>query len=173
MVDGIGNIFGTTTALTAGPVTPPGTVFEYSAADQTLTTLATFDGSSPVGTAPQYGLEMDTSGNLYGTTTQKGAFNDGGIFEIAQGSSTITTLYSSFSGMNAEYPNGGLVLDHGGNLYGVTHEGVYQLASPAAQLTFSQQPATATAGATFSPAVTVAVTDTFGNPVTTDSSFSS
>ena len=49
---------------------------------------------------------MDSSGNLYGTTERGGANGDGTVFELAHGSSTITTL-ASFNGTNGVDPNGG------------------------------------------------------------------
>ena len=50
------------------------------------------------GGGPLGGLVMDSSGNLYGTTSQWPApTTDGTVFELAQGSGTITTL-ASFSG---------------------------------------------------------------------------
>ena len=48
---------------------------------------------------PYGGLIMDSSGNLYGTTSGGGASNDGTVFELAHGSGTITTL-ASFNGTN-------------------------------------------------------------------------
>ena len=63
---------------------------------------------------------MDSSGNLYGTTQTGGADGDGTIFELAKGSSSITTL-ASFTG--AVVPNAGLVIDSSGNLYGTTSGG--------------------------------------------------
>ena len=46
---------------------------------------------------------MDSSGNLYGTATDGGADGDGTVFELAQGSGTITTL-ASFNGTNGATP---------------------------------------------------------------------
>ena len=46
---------------------------------------------------PSGGLIMDSSGNLYGTTSEGGASGDGTVFELATGSGTITTL-ASFNG---------------------------------------------------------------------------
>ena len=42
---------------------------------------------------------MDSSGNLYGTTVRGRRLDDGTVFELAQGSGTITTL-ASFNGTN-------------------------------------------------------------------------
>ena len=65
---------------------------------------------------------MDSSGNLYGTTGQGGASGDGTVFELAKGSSTITTL-ASFNGSDGDNPRAGLIMDSSGNLYGTTRDG--------------------------------------------------
>ena len=44
---------------------------------------------------------------------------DGTVFELAQGSGTITTL-ASFNGTNGATPAAGLIMDSSGNLYGTT-----------------------------------------------------
>jgi uncharacterized repeat protein (TIGR03803 family) len=62
---------------------------------------------------------MDSSGNLYGTTAEGGASNDGTVFELASGSGTITTL-ASFNGTNGATSLAGLIMDSSGNLYGTT-----------------------------------------------------
>src|SRR5262249_39322694 len=54
-----------------------------------------------------------------GTTQVGGASNDGTVFEIAEGSGTITTL-ASFNGPNGADPEAGLIMDSSGNLYGTT-----------------------------------------------------
>ncbi len=82
-----------------------------------------FNGSN--GTSPIPGLIMDSSGNLYGTTIEGGASDDGTVFELAKGSGTITAL-ASFNGTNGSGPEGALILDSSGNLYGTTVAGVRQ-----------------------------------------------
>jgi len=82
-----------------------------------LVTLASFTGAN--GNGPKGGLIMDSSGNLYGTTPYGGASNKGTVFEIAQGSGTVTTL-ASFNGSNGANPDAGLIMDGSGNLYGTT-----------------------------------------------------
>ena len=48
--------------------------------------------------------------------------NDGTVFELAKGSSTIATL-ASFGGTNGHDPYAGLIMDSSGNLYGTTYGG--------------------------------------------------
>jgi uncharacterized repeat protein (TIGR03803 family) len=65
---------------------------------------------------------MDSSGNFYGTTYTGGATGDGTVFELTQGSGTITAL-ASFSGTDGSNPHASLIMDGGGNLYGTTAGG--------------------------------------------------
>jgi len=120
--DSGGNLFGTTYF---GGAPGNGTVFEVAAGSGSITTLASFNGSN--GAYPSYGagLVEDSSGNLFGTTSEGGPSYTGGysgngtVFEVAAGSGSITTL-ASFNGSNGAYPNDGLVEDSSGNLFGMT-----------------------------------------------------
>jgi uncharacterized repeat protein (TIGR03803 family) len=117
VLDAAGNLYGTTFA---GGATGDGTVFEVVKGDAWITSLASFDGAD--GQYPAAGLIVDNSGNLYGTTTEGGAAGDGTVFEVAAGSGTVTTL-ASFNGSNGAEPQGDLVLDSSGNLYGTAAAG--------------------------------------------------
>jgi uncharacterized repeat protein (TIGR03803 family) len=117
IMDSSGNLYGTASAEGASG---DGTVFELAAGSGTITTLASFNGSD--GSNPLSGLIMDSSGNLYGTTEFGGAHGSGVIFELATGSSTITTL-ASFSGTDGANPLAGVIMDSSGNLYGITVSG--------------------------------------------------
>jgi uncharacterized repeat protein (TIGR03803 family) len=112
VMDGSGNLYGTTYAGGASSV---GTVFEVAHGSGAITTLASFDGTD--GANPIAGLVLDSSGNLYGTTEVGGSSGHGTVFELAQGTSTITTLAS------LDVANGSLastlIMDSGGNLYGI------------------------------------------------------
>jgi uncharacterized repeat protein (TIGR03803 family) len=114
IMDSSGNLYGPT-AL--GGANGDGTVFENAKGSGMISTLASFDGSN--GDNPEFGLVMDSSGNLYGATGDGGANGDGTVFEIAKGSGTITTL-ASFNGSNGNLPVGDLIMDSSGNLYGAT-----------------------------------------------------
>jgi uncharacterized repeat protein (TIGR03803 family) len=69
------------------------------------------------------GLVTDGVGNRYGTTYYGGTDNVGTVFELSPNGSgwTEKVLYSfSSNGNHGTYPEGGLVLDGAGNLYGTT-----------------------------------------------------
>jgi len=94
-----------------------------------LTPLVSFnggDGSNPVGA----GVIMDAKGNLFGTTFSGGAHGGGTVFEIAKTAegyaSTPTVLYSFCLLPNCadgQGPNGSLIFDAKGNLFGTTFGG--------------------------------------------------
>jgi len=114
IMDSSGNLYGTTTF---GGASNNGTVFELAHGSHTITTLASFNGTD--GLRPQAALIMDRSGNFYGTATGGGAYNSGTVFELAHGSSTITTL-ASFNDTDGRFPTAGVIMDGSGNLYGTT-----------------------------------------------------
>jgi uncharacterized repeat protein (TIGR03803 family) len=90
----------------------------------TLNTLASFNGTN--GLYPAADLIADAAGDLFGTTSEGGAYNDGTVFEIAKtgGSyaSTPTTLIN-FNFTNGLHPATGLVADAAGDLFGTTEQG--------------------------------------------------
>ena len=85
-----------------------------------ITTLASFTGDN--GSGPVAGVTFDSSGNLFGTTLYGGASGAGMVYEIAKGSSTLTTL-ASFTGANGSLPDAGVTFDSSGNLFGTTFSG--------------------------------------------------
>jgi uncharacterized repeat protein (TIGR03803 family) len=115
-LDASGNLYGTTSV---GGANGDGTVFEIAQGLGTITTLASFNGAN--GADPKGGVTLDPAGNLYGTTSATGANNTGTVFEIANGTSTITTLVAFNWSTNGQYvPDAGLTLDAAGNLFGTT-----------------------------------------------------
>jgi uncharacterized repeat protein (TIGR03803 family) len=82
--------------------------------------LYSFTGGSD-GAWPYGGVIVDGVGNLYGTTIEGGAHNDGVVFKVTRGG-TESVLYS-FSGSDGMYPVAGLIIDAAGNLFGTTKQG--------------------------------------------------
>lgn len=122
--DAAGNLYSTTSQ---GGAFGYGTVFELTRASGggwTETVLYNFSGS-PDGSSPAGNLTFDQAGNLYGTTATGGASLNcsggcGTVFKLTptSGGWTESVLYN-FNGIpDGEYPNGGVVLDASGNLYG-------------------------------------------------------
>ncbi len=136
-LDSAGNLYGTTTA---GGFGGSGTVFRLShkGSGWILSVLFSFTGGSDGG-EPNAGLIFDRAGNLYGTTTEGGELNCGGIFP--SGCGTVfelqpppctaepcpwreTVLHTFIGGTDGAFPvNGDLVFDQAGNLYGTTAAG--------------------------------------------------
>ena len=86
----------------------------------TLTTLVSFNGAGP-----ESGLTADSNGDLFGATAFGGANDDGAAFEIVKTptgyASTPTTLVSFNT--NDDLPQGGLIADSNGDLFGTTELG--------------------------------------------------
>lgn len=122
-----GNLYGVTSY---GGTENDGTVYElipHSGGGWTDKILYSFDGKAD-GSSPASGLTFDAAGNLYGSATGGGSCC-GAIFELSpsvSGSWTETTLHQ-FSGNppDAASPNGGLLFDSAGNLWGSTLWGNY------------------------------------------------
>ncbi len=117
--DAAGNIYGTTFY---GSIYNQGVVFKLTPGangEWTFTVLHRFnhkDGSGP------FGLTFDTAGNLYGPTAFGGEHGLGVVFRLAPGTSGkwIETVLYSFNGKDGANPEGGVVFDGVGNLYGAT-----------------------------------------------------
>jgi uncharacterized repeat protein (TIGR03803 family) len=121
--DAAGNIYGTT--LFGGSFGGPvgyGIVFKLDPSGHE-TVLHSFIGYPTDGRDAIAGIVMDASGNLYGTTNQGGLYYRGSVFRL-DFSGHLTLLYSfgtnSYDGMA---PNGSLIMDAAGNLYGTTNYG--------------------------------------------------
>jgi uncharacterized repeat protein (TIGR03803 family) len=89
---------------------------------ETYTVLHSFAGSPGDGANPAASMVLDPPGNLYGTSYEGGAWNQGAVFEYpASGPETV--LYSFTGGPDGGGPEAGLVFDSAGNLYGTTYFG--------------------------------------------------
>jgi hypothetical protein len=137
-----GNLYGATSGGGSGSCTgwfPCGTVFELSPPAQkggawTETVLYNFQGSQYGDGASPGGLVIDQAGNLYGSTGYGGTGDCvllgskegcGTVYELSPpqtkgGAWTETVLYSLQGGNDGYVPDGDLVFDKAGNLYGAT-----------------------------------------------------
>lgn len=123
MMDGAGNLYGTRENASWVFKLSPGGSAGY---DETLLNRFTndFEGQ-PVG-----GVVSDSEGNLYGVTSGNydvsGNILYGIVYELSPSSSSVGYTESSlyqFTGTYGSGPNGGLVIDSAGNLYGTTAGG--------------------------------------------------
>ncbi len=147
VMDAVGNLYGVTAyggagnCLLLGGDDGCGTVFELSPPSQPggawrKVTIYSFQGGTD-GDLGIGNLTFDQAGNLYGATEYGGGFgscnapfyqNCGTVFELSppgtQGSAwTEKVLYSFKGGTDGANPNGGLVFDKDGAIYGTTYFG--------------------------------------------------
>jgi uncharacterized repeat protein (TIGR03803 family) len=121
-----------------------GTIFSLDLGSQTFTLLHTFSLLDDNGGFPNAGLTFDPSGTvLYGTAFfggNKGCRPAGGagcgtVFSYAPASQAYSSLYRFTGKGDGGNPSAGIILDHGGALYGVTAFGGIQNAGTAFQYT--------------------------------------
>ncbi len=119
VADSAGNLYGTT----YGELFGNGTVFELAAGTRAFSTLLNFNASNPTtGANPAAALIVDPAGNLYGTTQFGGSGSGGIVFKIAAGTHAATTV-AALGGSLGSQPQGSLLLDAAGNLYGTAQSG--------------------------------------------------
>jgi uncharacterized repeat protein (TIGR03803 family) len=124
--DALGNLYGTTSSGGAGG---GGTVFKLTPSGGgsfTFTLLFSFTGSGVTSaTGPAATLTMDAAGNIYGTTTNDGAFGQGSVFKLTPsgGGYTFTSLHDFTGGTDGGRPFSNVVFDAAGNLYGTSLQG--------------------------------------------------
>ncbi len=87
----------------------------------TLKVIHNFTGGSDGGN-PVDGLMMNSQGVLYGTASTGGASGVGAVFRIA-GSGAVTVLHSFLGGADGATPNGGVIENASGRLFGTTTAG--------------------------------------------------
>lgn len=129
--DQLGNLYGTTES--GGPRRcanrhPCGVVFKLALKSGNTWKESVIYDFRDGGHAPVAGLVLDSTGNLYGTTSNGGPgdFCCGTVFKLAptsRGGWKETTLNSFTGGKIGAYPAAGVILDAAGNLYGTTDEG--------------------------------------------------
>jgi uncharacterized repeat protein (TIGR03803 family) len=127
-LDAAGNLYGTTQG---GGANVEGAVYELSPTAHGLwteTILHSFNNDGTDGFAPYSTVILDASGNVYGTTSEGGPYNQGTVYELSPsggGAWTETILYSfSYNYPSGEVPNS-ILFDASGNLYGTTASGTY------------------------------------------------
>jgi uncharacterized repeat protein (TIGR03803 family) len=122
--DAHGNLYGTTVS---GGTNNRGTVFKVdNAGHETVLYSFCADANCTDGSAPYGGLIQDADGNLYGTTQSGGGANNAGTVFRVDNTGKETVLYSFCSAANCRdgwLPEGGLIQDADGNLYGTTVDG--------------------------------------------------
>jgi uncharacterized repeat protein (TIGR03803 family) len=128
-----------------------------------LSTLVTFDGAN--GATPLAGLTADANGNLFGTTSGGGAHEGGTVFEIAKiagGYARAPVTLVSFCALancaDGVNPQGVLITDAKGNLFGTTSGGgahggstVFEIVKTAAATPASLGPSSAFARSPIAP----------------------
>ena len=131
-MDNAGNIYGTTSG---GGNKNLGIVYELSPAGNSTYTFSVLHSfSGPDGGGPEYGVAIDGSGNLYGTTEVGGpsnpacTFGAGGcgvVYELSQtgGKWKETVLYRFKGGSSGWAPVSPIYFDQAGNLYGTFSNG--------------------------------------------------
>src|SRR5436305_2827463 len=96
---------------------PAQTFQAQASAEKLLFSFVSQDGVDPLA-----GLVRDAAGNLYGTTSYEGPHQNGTVFKL-EPSGNFTVLYAFTGGADGGSPEGNLLLDASGNLFGMTTSG--------------------------------------------------
>ena len=146
--DSAGNLYGNaqTGGVTCGQGYSCGVVYKLtrSGSSWTESVLHAFSGS-PDGANPGGALVFDRPGNLYGTCNG-GSVNDGAVFQLSpSGSGWTENIIHSFDYFDdGGGPQGGVIFDNAGNLFGTTafaplgNGTVFELTPSGGQWTFNQ-----------------------------------
>ena len=93
---------------------------------QTERVVYTFKNPSS-GLNPWGGVTLDKAGNIYGVTYSGGLYGGGTVYKLSasKNGTRVETVLHSFnpSGGDGSGPNGTLIIDASGNLYGTTYSG--------------------------------------------------
>jgi uncharacterized repeat protein (TIGR03803 family) len=121
--DSQGNLYGTCEKGGNGY----GTVFELSPSgggNWTLSKVYAFTNQGD-GAWPVANVILDSAGNVYGTTEGYWGAGPGNVFELTPSGSgwTEQTLHTFGASGDGSTPEGGLIMDREGNLYGTTYLG--------------------------------------------------
>ncbi|HTQ54809.1 MAG TPA: choice-of-anchor tandem repeat GloVer-containing protein [Bryobacteraceae bacterium] len=116
--DTAGNLYGT---AALGGSSNAGVVYKIDFAGN-YSVLYSFT-NGPDGGQPYSAVSVDAAGNIYGTTSQGGAYNAGVVFKLDPAGHE-SALYSFTGGSDGGDPfDGPVILDPAGNLYGTTSLG--------------------------------------------------
>ena len=120
--DAKGNFYGTTGG---GGASQNGTIFELTKKGTEIV-LHNFTGAGD-GAGPYGGVVRDAKGNLYGTTFQGagsgcGGYGCGTVYKL-DSTGNFTVLHVFTGKADGGQPDGSLILDKTGNLYGTTSTG--------------------------------------------------
>ena len=136
VLDPQGNLYGTTRY--GGITISFGTVFKVTtggAFNSLYKFSSALDGQNPTGA-----LIRDSQGNLYGTTESGGSKGGGMVYKLSP-SGTESILYNFTGGVDGGMPEGGLVRDGAGNLYGTTISGGNTNCAPSCGVVYKVTPA--------------------------------
>jgi uncharacterized repeat protein (TIGR03803 family) len=103
-----------------------GTVFRLDGRGKKERVLHKFAGPPGDGQGPYGSLVKDGLGNAYGATSESGSDSQGTVFEIdTSGKESILHTFAGppNGGGDGSGPEGGVIRDSAGNLYGVTFQG--------------------------------------------------
>lgn len=118
ILDASGNLYGASNG---------GAVFELMpSTGGSWTEKVIYDLSSGQFNYSRGSLVFDARGNLYGTSLYGGTHSAGTVFELtpsSDGTWTRKVLHTFGNGTDGQLPNGALIFDAAGNLYGTTYEG--------------------------------------------------
>jgi uncharacterized repeat protein (TIGR03803 family) len=119
IMDSSGNLYGETDF---GGANNQGTIYELST-EGVHTVLYSFTNDNGLDVFPIGGVVRDSQGNFYGVENEGGAYYLGSVYKVSP-NGTQTVLYNFGSTRyDGNSPNGSLVMDKRGNLYGTTATG--------------------------------------------------
>ena len=120
VVDGQGDVFGAASCFSGG--VDPGEVFELTPSNGgwAFNVLHTFSGS---GTGPCDSPTLDAAGNVYGTSSGTGSNSLGEVYKLTPSNGGWSYSSVSFAGSNGAFPEGSVIFDAAGNMYGTAAGG--------------------------------------------------